>query len=258
MAADGSDRERVLEERIARLEARLQRLEGVAGIEPEGSLPPDPASGPAGQASVVSPAMSVPAASEPPSPSVPVRPSPRVSAWVPPAAARREAGKRGEPAPGWAPQGPAFSLPSRLRLPDMSGSLTEIEARLTGQTLAWVGGLALVLGAIFFLSLAFSRGWIGPELRVLIGLAAGSIALAGGAVFMERGNRLLGHVLTPVGLAVISISLVGATRLYGLVPVEVGLAVALLSAVVAATIAVRSIRRLSPRSASSPCSWLRR
>ena len=57
---------------------------------------------------------------------------------------------------------------------------------------------------------------------------------------MERGNRLLGHVLTPVGLAIISISLVGATRLYDLIPVEVGLLVALLSAVAAAVIAVRA------------------
>ena len=57
---------------------------------------------------------------------------------------------------------------------------------------------------------------------------------------MERRNRLLGHVLTPVGLAVISISLVGATRLYGLIPVEVGLGVALLSAIAAAVIAVRA------------------
>ena len=245
MGADGSDAERTLEERIARLEARLHRLEDVAGIEPETSFQPDPA-GFAGQAAAwsvppVPPVPPVPAASEPPGSPVPVASRPRVSAWVPPAgAARQEPGKRAEPVPGWVAQGPAFRLPTMFRLPDMSGSLTEIEARLTGQTLAWVGGLALVLGAIFFLSLAFSRGWIGPELRVLIGLAAGAIALAAGGVFMERGNRLLGHVLTPVGLAVISISLVGATRLYGLVPVEVGLAVALLSAVAAATIAVRS------------------
>ena len=48
-------------------------------------------------------------------------------------------------------------------------SFADLEARLTGRALAWVGGLALVLGAVFFLSLAFSRGWIGPEMRVLIG-----------------------------------------------------------------------------------------
>ncbi len=181
MGADGSDAERALEERIARLEARLRRLEGVAGIEPETGLLPSPASGPAGQASAVASALPVPAASESPGPAIPVAPPPRVSAWVPPAdAPRQQLDAPAEPVPGWVPHEPAFRLPSVLRLPDMSGSLTEIEARLTGQTLAWVGGLALVLGAIFFLSLAFSRGWIGPELRVLIGLAAGSIALAAG------------------------------------------------------------------------------
>ncbi len=57
---------------------------------------------------------------------------------------------------------------------------------------------------------------------------------------MERDSRLLGHVLTPVGLAIISISLVAATRLYGLIPVELGLAIALLSAVAAAAIAIRA------------------
>ena len=57
---------------------------------------------------------------------------------------------------------------------------------------------------------------------------------------MERGNRLLGHVITPVGLAIISISLVAATSLYGLVPVQVGLLGALASAIAAAIIAVRA------------------
>ena len=139
-----------------------------------------------------------------------------------------------QPEPG-IKQGSPFPV-SLPRLP----SLSDMEARLTGRTLAWVGGLAIVLAAIFFLSLAFSRGWIGPEARVVIGLLAGAILLGSGAAFMERRNRLLGHVLTPVGLAVISISLVGATRLYAMVPVEVGLGVALLSAIAAAMIAIRA------------------
>jgi hypothetical protein len=155
------------------------------------------------------------------------------------------AARAGPAAPEKAPESPVereplVPTPSALRLLDLSGSLEDIEARLAGRVLAWVGGLALVLGAIFFLSLAFTRGWIGNEGRVLIGLVAGSVALGGGAAFMERGNRLLGHVLTPVGLAIISVSLVGATRLYDLIPVEIGLAVALLSAVVAALIAIRA------------------
>ena len=97
-----------------------------------------------------------------------------------------------------------------------------------------------MLGGIFFLSLAFSRGWIGPEARVVLGLIAGSIAVVGGGILLERGDRLLGHVVVPVGIAVISTALIAATSLYSLVPAELGLAAALVCAVAAAFIAVRS------------------
>ncbi|HEX7398956.1 MAG TPA: hypothetical protein VF302_04250, partial [Candidatus Limnocylindrales bacterium] len=53
-------------------------------------------------------------------------------------------------------------------------SRATIEAWLEGRMLAVVGGIALLLGAVFFLSLAFSRGWITEPLRVLIGLVAGA------------------------------------------------------------------------------------
>ena len=129
-------------------------------------------------------------------------------------------------------------------IPNLAGFLGDLEERLTGRALALVGGIALVLGAILFLSLAFSRNWIGPEGRVVIGLVAGGASLAGGAALIERRNRLLGHVLTPLGLAVISISLVGATRLYALIPIELGLSLALASAAIAAVIAIRSNSQL--------------
>ena len=232
MDAEGSERERALERRIARLEARLYRLERQVGPPVEGD---DAASSersarltastatPNGMAGIPAPPYSSQGAVEP-------GPSAKPPTAEPPPTAF-----------GWRPPEPGINLrsPFSVSLPRLP-SLSDIEARLTGRTLAWVGGLALVLAAIFFLSLAFSRGWIGPEGRVLIGLAAGATLLGGGAAFMERGNRLLGHVLTPVGLAIISISLVGATRLYGLIPVEVGLGVAFLSAIAAAVIAVRA------------------
>ncbi|HYM83116.1 MAG TPA: DUF2339 domain-containing protein [Candidatus Dormibacteraeota bacterium] len=168
-----------------------------------------------------------------------------VPGWVPPSArpgsvpvARTitSIGAEGTPDVEAAP-GASADRPRRVLDRDV---LAELEERLTGRLLAWAGGVALVLGALFFLSLAFSRGWIGPEGRVLIGLAAGTAALLGGGALLARGDRLVGHVLTPVGLAVVSISLVAATRLYGLVPTEVGLAGALLSAIVAAVIAIRA------------------
>lgn len=241
MDADKFERDRALGERVAHLEARLDRLEEAAGIEPET------------RAHGAAPRLSAPAVE--PATTIsgrrlrPYRPRLHQAGpmyWQapgrpPPAPAHLVPETRLAMGPsGWAEPAPVSRAAWSIKLPAFSMSLNELEARLAGRALALVGGLALVLGAIFFLSLAFSRGWIGPELRVLIGLVGGAIGLAGGAVLMERGNRLLGHVLTPVGLAIVSISLIAATRLYALVPVEIGLIGALVSAIAAAVIAIRA------------------
>ncbi len=117
--------------------------------------------------------------------------------------------------------------------------IADLDARFAGRALAWAGGLALILGAIYFVSLAADRGWIGPEVRIALGVVAGLASLVVGAVVMARGNRLIGHVLAPVGLAVVSISMVGATRLLDLLPVPVAMVIVLISALVAAVIAIR-------------------
>lgn len=118
-------------------------------------------------------------------------------------------------------------------------SRAAIETWLEGRMLAVVGGIALVLGAAFFLSLAFSRGWITEPLRVLIGLAGGAMAIGIGEVAFVRLRGVVGHVLVAVGLATISLALLAATRLFGLIPAEAGVAAALVAAVVAAFIAIR-------------------
>jgi hypothetical protein len=127
-----------------------------------------------------------------------------------------------------------------LRAVGPSGTSAEaIETWLSGRLLAVVGGIALLLGAVFFLSLAFSRGWINEPLRVVIGLLAGS-GLIGIAVWLF-GKRfdVLGNVLIAVGLAIVSLALYAAAPLYGLIAIEVALVGALVAAIVAAGIAIR-------------------
>jgi uncharacterized membrane protein len=229
MGDDANQDRETLEARVARLEARITRLE--AGL----ITPRD--------------AAHVPAA-PPPVPPVPRAPAPAAGPgtyWQLPAAQRPITVPYATPASAALPAigGPATQgPPAPSSSPPFAASLAELEERLAGRALAVVGGIALILGSLFFLSLAFSRGWIGPELRVLIGLAAGSAGLAAGGLFLERRNTLLGNVLTPVGLAVISISLIGATRLYHIAPTEVGLAGALLSAAIVAMVAVRNDSQL--------------
>jgi uncharacterized membrane protein len=138
-------------------------------------------------------------------------------------------------APAWAePAGPAVDVRA-------VGAFIE---RHTGRILAAIGGVAGILGVIYLLNVAFERNIVGPEGRVALGLVGGIVTLALGAWRMERGDRLLGTVLTPVGLAVVSIAAFAATQLYGLVGPEVGLAIAFASAVAAAVIAVRADSQL--------------
>lgn len=112
----------------------------------------------------------------------------------------------------------------------------DLEALLSGQGLAWVGGLAVLAGAVFFLGLAFARGWIGPAGRVSIGLTAAALMVAIGAWCFGRREALFGHVLASVGLGTASVALFAATRLYGLMPASAALVgIALLAAVTTAT-----------------------
>jgi uncharacterized membrane protein len=152
--------------------------------------------------------------------------------------------------------GPAPATPDELAGPGIVARLLEtlgmaaaegeagvsraaVQAWLEGRLLAVVGGIALVLGAAFFLSLAFSRGWITEPLRVLMGLGAGAGLLALGELALVRLRGIVGHVLVAVGLAITSLALLASSRLYGLVPAEWALAGSFLAATTAAVIALR-------------------
>src|ERR1035437_6648866 len=136
---------------------------------------------------------------------------------------------------GWTPQTQRSSPELGISL----ASLRDLESRLTGRLLAWLGAAAVVLGSVFFLSLAFSRGWIGPEGRVAMGLAGGAVFIGVGAWLFGRRQAPLGHVMVGVGLGVVSLSLFAGTRFYALYPPEAALAGSFVAAVVAAAIAVR-------------------
>ncbi len=220
-----------LQRRVERLEARLQASPAADSPPPTASIQPPPPAAPSYWL-----APNAQSGTAPPAPTIAaVQPSaavaPATTAGSPTRAA--DAGPAA-PVTGWTtgPSGP--TVLDRVT----SGGLEEL---LTGRVLAWVGGGALIAGAILFLSLAFSRGWIGPEARVILGLVGGSAALVVGAwLFAEARQRQLAHVLVAVGLGVVSVALIAATRLYDLVPVEVGLAGSLVVAVVAAAIAIRA------------------
>lgn len=102
------------------------------------------------------------------------------------------------------------SAPAFVKTPEPPTLLAPVPSRLNleqfmgAKLFAWVGGLALFLGVIFFVKLSIERGWISPELRTAIGLAIGT-GLIGGGVVMHRRERYatLANTLSATGIVVL-------------------------------------------------------
>lgn len=258
---DGDTGDPGLERRLGRLEARVQEIERRLDAEVAGEAE---ATGPLVSRAPFPPAPPMRRAPFPPAPPM------RSAGWGEPVQRGPSASAPGPVAPGqtpspdvrWGSPPPPEPMPegvaaaaageARVAIPTLataawqapakpapSFNLRDLEERFAGQALAWIGGFALVAAAVFFLSLAFSRGWITQPMRVVIGFVAAALILGVGALCFDRRNPLLGNVLTATGLGITSITLFAATRAYGLLSPELGLAAALAAAIAAAVIAIR-------------------
>jgi uncharacterized membrane protein len=194
--------ERSLEERIAALEALVRTL--VVRVT-ELEVRDAPAARPP------QPAAQAPPPIQPPPPSM----QPPPPAMQPPA---------GAPAPA-----------PKLRRPDQT-----FEDLLGGRILAWVGGLAIVVGVILFLVIAVDRGWIGVEARVALAFLGSTLLLAVGLFLYERRDQT-DAALAAVAAAIAGLyaSLTYATAVQDVISPAAGLLVAGLIGGVGAAIAVR-------------------
>lgn len=106
--------------------------------------------------------------------------------------------------------------------------------------LAWVGGSAVLLGVVFFLVMAVSRGWIDEPTRVVLAFLGSTVLVAGGLVLYERqGQTQAALASVGTGIAALYASLTAATALYDLISPGLGLAVAAIVGGTATAIAVR-------------------
>jgi uncharacterized membrane protein len=133
--------------------------------------------------------------------------------------------------PAAPPAGPASPSPaSRPGLEDLVG----------GRVLAWLGGLAVLVGLLFLLVIAASRGWIGEELRVLMAGAVSLGLLAAGARLQRRSAGAdAALAAAAAGIAGLFATLVVAGPVYDLVPAPVALAAALAVGATATALALR-------------------
>ena len=67
------------------------------------------------------------------------------------------------------------------------GPTFSLEQFMGVKLFAWLGGIALFFGVIFFVKYAFENNWISPVLRVTLGFVTGTSLLAGGLALHRKG-----------------------------------------------------------------------
>ncbi len=115
------------------------------------------------------------------------------------------------PPEGSSPQ-PAFNAAVRDEGPSDS-----LESEIGSRWLLYVGVVALVIGAAYFQKLAIDNNWIGERARVIEGIVAGLLMVAGGRRFIARGYDAYGQIVAGGGVAVLYVSVYAAATLYELI-----------------------------------------
>jgi uncharacterized membrane protein len=122
-------------------------------------------------------------------------------------------------------------------------SSINLEQFMGAKLFAWVGGLALFLGVIFFVKLSIERGWISPELRTAIGFVIG-VGLVGGGVVMHRRERYvtLANTLCATGIVMLYGVTFAAHSIWRIPPLDQPLVAFLLMTLITGAAFLLSVR----------------
>jgi len=112
--------------------------------------------------------------------------------------------------------------------------------RLFGRAIAWIGGLAVLLGVVFFMRSAVDSSWFTEEIRALLA-GLGSLSLLGLGVWLHerKGHLEAARVAVAVAIPGLYATTVVATQTYDLISPVIGLEAGALIGVIAVAIAVR-------------------
>jgi len=151
--------------------------------------------------------------------------------YVPPAFRHRSEPPPSQPPPGDRPPPPPSMNPiSRI----------EFERLFGGRVFAWMGGLAVLLGVVFFLRSAVDSSWFTEEVRTLMGAVGSFLLLVFGVWLHERrGHMEVARALVAAAIPGLFATTVVATQTYDLISPLFGLEAAALIGVVGVFLAVR-------------------
>jgi uncharacterized membrane protein len=115
-----------------------------------------------------------------------------------------------------------------------------MEDLLGGRVLAWVGGLAVLLGIAFLFAVAASRGWIGEGARTGLAALASTGLLVLGVWLHERKARTDAALAAVAsGVAGLFVTITVAAQVYELIPDPAAIGLAFATGAAAAGLAVR-------------------
>jgi uncharacterized membrane protein len=105
--------------------------------------------------------------------------------------------------------------PAPPKLP-VAASSPSLEQFMGVKLFAWLGGVALFFGVIFFVKYAFERNLIPPSVRIALGFATGFGLLAGGWFANRKpGYRVLAHSLCATAILILYGVTFAAHAIYG-------------------------------------------
>ena len=115
------------------------------------------------------------------------------------------------------PRAGTTALPSRPA-PARAPSGEDLEGTIGKLWLNRIGIIAILIGVAYFLKLAIDNNWIGPGMRVLIGIAAGIAVVLWSERFRSKGSVAFSYSLKAIGIGILYLSLWAASQKYHLVP----------------------------------------
>jgi uncharacterized membrane protein len=92
-----------------------------------------------------------------------------------------------------------------------------LESRIGAQLLNRIGILAVLIAMAWFLKLAFDRDWIGPGIRIVIGLVCAAALVVWSERFRRRGYPAFSYTLKALGTSIAYLSLWAASSVFHLV-----------------------------------------
>src|SRR5215467_6649333 len=124
---------------------------------------------------------------------------------------------------------PATSPPPAppIRTPRPAEPAFDLEELLGGRVLGWVGGVAVVIAAVFFVVMAVRNGWIGEAARMELAFAGSALLVGlGGWLYERRGQMQAALATFAAGLAALYASDAATVLRYQLLSPTVGLVIA--------------------------------